>query len=267
MNSLLAPDKELSTASFYNSLSTLEKEGFLKFHKDKSGDSKKIEVKATLKASSLLGFLQYFLIQFSLINTNTMYTESIEIIKTLSNTDQFETTLIIEPDLNESPNLITSIIPMAVKTIKSLAIISKSIFLVSTDNLFEQYLSYDKSIDMNLSKVMGDGVIREPDKYFQLIVFPLYSKNIQYYGLNLVGILKEAKRLLTDDGMILIIHVKDIPESEHYYVQIFAENLKSSGYFTPYDSDEVIQNLENIGYQNLNSKSVNGVNYIIAHKV
>ncbi|MHA2100748.1 MAG: hypothetical protein ACW99A_18920, partial [Candidatus Kariarchaeaceae archaeon] len=266
INSILQPHKKLSTSSFYNSLKSLEKRHFIKFSKSESKDPKAIAVEPTEKAMSLIGFFHFFLIQNSIANEHGLDLQVNQVVNSLINMDELGSTLIIEPVLNKNSTLSTSIIPMANETIRIMAKKSKSIFLVSTDEFFSEYIDQGFS-NITRSQVMDSGIIREPDNYFDVIVFPLYRKNIHFGELDFQGILHEAKRLLSKEGVLLLIHLEDIPDTSHYFIRILAESLFASGYFTPYLASDIRQNLQKIGFTNIKSQSTNGINFIAAYQV
>lgn len=263
INSILQPHKKLSTSSFYNSLKSLEKRQFITFSKSNSIDPKAIEVKSTTRAMELIGFFHFFLIQNSIVAEHGLDLEVNSVLNSLINRSEIQSSLIIEPTLNIDSTLSTSIIPMAVETIRIMATKSKSIFLVSTDEFFSKYIDPDIGL-INRSQVMESGIIREPDNFFEVIVFPLYRKNIQFGNLDFQGILKEAKRLLTPNGILLLIHLEDIPDTSHYFIRILAESLFASGYFTPYLSSDILANLDRIGFKSIKQQSTNGINFIAA---
>lgn len=263
INAILQPHKKLSTSSFYNSLKNLEKRNFIEFSKSSSNDPKAVEVETTEKAMRLIGFFHFFLIQNSIANEHGLDIEVSQVVDMLIKRNEVDSTLIIEPELNKNSTLSTSIIPMANETIRIMAKKSKSIFLVSTDEFFSKYIDQGFS-NISRSQVMESGIIREPDNYFDIIVFPLYRKNINFGDLDFRGILKEAKRLLNDDGALLLIHLEEIPDTSHYFIRILAERLFASGYFTPYLASEIKNNLTQIGFTNIRSQSTNGINFIAA---
>ena len=258
INRLLYPMKKLSTGSFYNSLKKLAKRGFLFSETLKEKENKSSFVWLTGKGKSVVGFHQYYLMQHSIISTTIADQEIIHTITQLTTKQEFESIMVIEPDMETSPGLVTSIIPMATETLKSLGKISKRIFLLSTEILHAQYLSEGVS-NINRSQILEDGVIREPNNYFDLIIFPLYGRNIDYYGKNYVEILTETKRLLTEGGHLLVVHHESIESSESHYIYSFMNQLSTSGYYYPHLRTQTRQELLDLGFNQVTEQSVMGL--------
>ena len=261
INKLIQPSKRLSTSSFYNSLQKLKDMGYIKFH-SKDQEARTIEVSPTLAAEQLVSFLFFYLIQFQATTTDSRSKITPEIIFSLTRKNRFSAILIIDPASNASYGLVGSVIPSATETIKSLALSSEKTFLVSTTEFFDKYVEMGLK-NISHSSVMTDGTIREPNDYFDLIIFPLYGKNTDYFGKSFSGILAEARRLLRRDGRLLIIHLEPIKSTDHYFIQLFVEAIRKSGGYFSFTSEEIISELGKIGFYNFDIRSENGVNFIV----
>ncbi len=262
INRISQPSKRISTSSFYNSLQKLKEMGYLRFH-EKNQEARTIEVSPTPTADKLVSFLFFYLIQFQAGTTRNKRSKiTPEIIFSLTQRDHFSAILIIEPASNTSYSLIGSVIPSATETIRTLALSSEKTFLVSTTEFFSKYTEMGLQ-NINPSSVMADGTIREPNDYFDLIIFPLYGRNMDYFGKSFSGILAEAKRLLRSDGKLLIIHLEPIKPVNHYLIQLFVEALKKSGAYFSFTAKEITSELRKIGFHDFNSRSECGVSFVV----
>ncbi len=263
INRAIQPSKRLSTSSFYNSLQKLKEMGYLRFH-NKNQEARTAEVSTTPNAEKLISFLFFYLIQFQARTMSSHSQITPEIIFSLTKKDHFSAILIIDPTSHTSYSLISSVIPSATETIRNLALSSEKTFLVSTTQFLTNYIEMGLE-NINQSAVMTDGTIREPNDYFELIIFPLYGKNMDYFGKSFSGILSEAKRLLRKDGQLLVIHLEPIVTVDHYFIELFVEALKKSGEYFSFTSEEIISELRKIGFHNFSIRSENGVNFIICN--
>lgn len=262
MNSLLNPVKNLSTSSFYNSLRDLEQRGLVTFS-NLSDDPKAHTVEATEKSRSVLGFFYYYLIQNSIVQEHGLENAFNHAVTELIGDTEINRLMIIESESSESSDLSTSIIPLAMHNLKVFARISKSVFLLSTD---EFYTTFNASLDSKSSKIersrknSDDGKIREPDNYFDAIIIPLYQ------SLDIKSMIKELKRLLTANGVLILITFEEIhSDNDHYFVQVLVENLYASGYFTPYILNELKKVLIDFGFKSVKNQSIKGINLIAAY--
>lgn len=263
INSLLAPFKNLSTSSFYNSLKKLENRGFLKSVKTDNKDPKSMAITKDKKAEVALGFMFYYFIQHSLSLSSKGDNDPSNIIKTLCMKENFDSVMVIDPETSSSTKLITSIIPTAVETLRSIARASKNIYLLSTEELYDYYISQGIN-KLQSSQIREEGIIREAENTFDLIVFPLYDKNIIFNDLNYRDLLKEAKRLLMKGGNLVVIHLEEFQLTNNYFLDHFSKSLRLSGYIAAFDTDQIMNDLLEIGYENLQITKNMGINYISA---
>ena len=263
INSLLAPFKNLSTSSFYNSLKKLEHRGFLKSVKIDNKDPKSMAITKDKKAEVALGFMFYYFIQHTLSLSSKGDKDPSNIIKTLCMKKNFDSVMVIDPESSSSTKLIASIIPTAVETLRSIARASKNIYLLSTEELYKYYLAQGIK-NLQSSQIREGGIIREAENTFDLIVFPLYDKNIIFNDLNYRDLLKEAKRLLMKGGNLIVIHLEEFQPTNNYFLDFFSKSLKLSGYIAAFDADQIMNDLLEIGYDNLQITKNMGINYISA---
>ncbi len=257
INGLLSPHKKLSTSSFYNSLQKLEKKKYIKFEKIDNKDPKSLAVHKTALTEKVLGYMFYYFTQYQIKSPKVKAAKSLTIIQQLCKRNSFNNVMIIDPETQGSTKLIASIIPSAVETVKAIGKISRSVYLLSTRELYDYYLN--QSVD----KVISGGEEGSVDK-FDLIIFPLYNRNFEYNSIDHKEILIEIKRLLSADGSLIILHLEKLDDGGNYIIKHFIDSLSKSGYFDPIDGDYFKYQLEKLKFKEVRKQLQDGVNYIVA---
>lgn len=259
VNSLLTPFKKLSTSSFYNSLQKLNKRKLIKFENIDNKDPKSLAVFKTEKTDKVIGFMFYYFTQYQLSSNQNRF-QPLEIFKQLTGKNNFDNVMVIDPEKRTGIKLISSIIPSAVDTLKDLAKVSKGVSLLSTKDLYEYYIN--QGVDNVISSTVVNEVVREPDNFFDLIVYPMYDRDIAEQEMESDNILEEVKRILTPGGKIIILHLEKIVGNNHYLLQHFLGTLKKSGYFNPPTSEYFIERLNSKGFKDLEKYVSDGISYI-----
>lgn len=262
INALLSPFKKLSTSSFYNSLQKLNKRDLLKFENIDNKDPKSLAVEKTNKTEKVIGFMFYYFTQYQLSHRRNRF-QPVKVFNKLTGKTNYNNVMVIDPEKKTGVRLVSSIIPSAVDTLKDLATSSKSVSLLSTKELYEYYI--DKGVENVISSAIDqNNVVREPDNFFDLVVYPMYDKELASEEMDHKEILSEIKRILSGDGHIIILHLEAIEDHNHYLIQHFLETMKKSGYFNPPDSDYFISKLEQMGFVDVTKFVEFGISYIVA---
>ena len=149
--------------------------------------------------------------------------------------------------------------------IKAIAKISRDTFLLSAEMLYDFY--QDQGINnLHRSQVLS-GRIREAGDNFDLIILPLYDNNIQFQDMKYLDILRDTQRLLTDNGVMLIIHLNKIKSDDNnYFLSHFVSSLNKTKFYSPFDEEDIIKDINSLGLEKQNSVYKNGVNYILIRK-
>lgn len=181
--------KSLSTSSFYNNLSNLEKRGLITSNYNIKGKIESIEI-TNLTGPLMEVVLQHF-VRFG-VRTEypTMLIMKEAIIKKLGKS-RFENLLIVW--LNEYIDL--KLLRIAYEASESMFILSK--------NDFSRDLTSRGMENVTFSSIHGE-MIREPNNIFDIVFFPFYYRNYTISGLGHSELLKEAARVTKKNGVVII---------------------------------------------------------------
>jgi Fe2+ or Zn2+ uptake regulation protein len=216
---LLNRDQKFSTSSFYNSLKNLEGKGLVKSNKDER--NKVISVEATQYTEILINTISKHVIRFGLIEAenNRNLSEIIkEVIKNeilkLREKKRFGTALYIS--FGDFINA---------KCIKVLFKATDNLFLLLKEELFENISKIGLENIQNTS--IFNNTIREPDNFFDTVIIPYHFKSNEMKDLTKETILREAFRIIKEDGVVLIHGYTELPDIEHALINIFIKWVKS----------------------------------------
>ncbi|MFX1366574.1 MAG: hypothetical protein ACFFCE_01215 [Promethearchaeota archaeon] len=193
---------DLSTSSFYNSLSTLEKKGLLAFKRNKKG---KIEtISATSLTKSVINVInQYFLL--SIINDTKFDIIFPKKVITENNQIHYENLLIVW--------LHDYVAPYSLNYFNEFA---DEIYLLANRSI------YDDLLKVGLKKIkyssMYKKIIREPDNIFNAVIIPRYCENPDFFNLSRIGLLKEIVRVTRPEGEIILITRNEVPIVQNFLI-------------------------------------------------
>lgn len=195
--------KKISTSSFYNSLTKMNKLGLIE---EIPGTGKKSEIKASDTTYEILDMMSNFLI------SSTMDMTEIEIdfigeiekrikMKSLGEVLVLDTSKYIDLHL--------------IEYLKDRA---KTISILSLDENRQDLL-----IDENIyTTQMRNDIIREPDASFRSIIIPVYLQKL-FRNTNLLA---ETYRILKPDGVMIITALSQFQSNENYFINSLLEKFK-----------------------------------------
>ncbi|MHA2502766.1 MAG: hypothetical protein ACXAE3_07855 [Candidatus Kariarchaeaceae archaeon] len=256
INDLVKNHKPLSTSSFYRSLKKLAERGFLE--EKKSSDvhyRNAVEVYPTQYASRILGYMMHFMVLYNQDISVLEYIES-NLTKELTphlNPEDLRIVHIIDPSISiySATDLISSILPDAVRIRQIL----ERLMMPSPGIAFSiDTMSTEQIFDWN-----------DPGNRSDLVVFPLYEKNISYQGLSYLEILEKTKPMVKPGKFYLLIHLDPLT-SDHHYIDILGGLLDKSTYFATYDSEVLDASLQDIGLHVINRFSYRGVSFVLVKR-
>lgn len=216
---LLQKDKPFSTSSFYNSLKNLETKGLVKSNKDER--DKIVSVEATQYTEILINTISKHVIRFGLIEVEKNRNLP-DIIKEVIEKEILK--------LKEKKKLETALYVSFGDYINAKCI---KILFKATDNLF---VLLKKEISENISKLglenvqnttIFNGTIRESDNFFDAVIIPYHFKSTDIKGLTKETILKEAFRIIKENGIVIIHGYTELPNIEHALLNIFIKWVKN----------------------------------------
>lgn len=204
-NSLKPPS--LSTSSFYNSLKTLALRGLVKFNLGKSSgksQKKKIEtVEATEDAELVLKYIYgYFLVM--MVNDVQYFTNILgEIVKRVG-ASHFESLLTVNVSEDVDFNLL-----------KFLSELADQVYFLSREELNEDLKKSE--FENLLFTNMINNIIREPNDIFDIAIVPGYEKDLEFYELSRIDLLKELKRVIKVGGVVISVVRAHFPDIKNFY--------------------------------------------------
>jgi DNA-binding PadR family transcriptional regulator len=227
-------NSNLSTSSFYNNLSNLEERGLVEFHLNHKGRVKKVET--TKLANSLLKYLLQFFMDSSVIPDFIKFDEGLtDRIKKISNKEHLENIMAVW--------FSEHIFLRLINFFKALA---NEVFILSEKESYGNYTKTDLK-DVHISKLYKKK-IREPNDIIEMIAIPTYKKNIDFFGMNRVEVLKELHRVLQPGGMIIIVTKASFPFTEDEAADVLLKIYKESISDTIFTEEELKQDLEAAGF-------------------
>jgi DNA-binding PadR family transcriptional regulator len=227
-------NSDLSTSSFYNNLSNLEKRGLVKFNVNHKGRVKTVE--ATPLTNYLLKYLLQFFMDSSVIPDVIQFDEGLkERIKNISNKDHLENIMGVWFSKH--------IFLRLVNLFKTLA---DEVFILSKKENYDSYIETEL-MDIHISKVYKKR-IREPNDVIEMVAIPDYRKNTNFFGMSEVEVLKELHRILQPGGMIIVVTKADFPLTDDITADLLLKIYKESISDTLFTEEELKKDLEKAGF-------------------
>jgi Fe2+ or Zn2+ uptake regulation protein len=216
---LLNEDKKISTSSFYNSLKNLEGKGLVKSNRDEN--HKITSVEATQYTEVLINTISKHVIRFGLIEAekNKIFPD---IIKEVIENE------ILNPNKGKKAGTALYVSfgdDVNTKCIKNLFKTTDNLFLLLKKEIFEKISNIGLENIKNTS--IFNNTIREPDNFFDIVIIPYHFKTTDIEDISKETILKEAFRIIKDDGVVLIHGYTELPNIEHALLSVYINWVKN----------------------------------------
>jgi Fe2+ or Zn2+ uptake regulation protein len=202
-----------SSSSLYYSLDQLESKGLVKYNRDEN--RKVISVEATQYTEILINTILKHVVKFGLIDTEQnkflpKIIKEVIIDKILSTLDKknFGTLLYIW-----FSDLINA------KCAKLFSSLSNNLFVLSSLPAFESVQKL--GIENIQFTSIFNSTIRESDRFFDGVIIPYHFKSTNFEEVSKEEILKEAFRVVKDNGIVIIHSYTEIPNINHAIFDIF----------------------------------------------
>lgn len=213
--SWLEEPTRFSSSSLYYSLDQLEAKGLVKYNRDEN--DKVVSVEATQYTGILINTILKHVVKFGLIDTEQnkflpgIIKEVVrdKILSTLSMTN-FGTFLYIW-----FSDLINA------KCLELFSSLSNNLFVLSSPTAFENVLKLGIKNAQNTS--IFNGTIRESDNFFDGVIIPYHFKYTNFDNVSKEELLKEAFRVIKDNGVVVIHSYTEIPSINHAIFDIFVK--------------------------------------------
>jgi Fe2+ or Zn2+ uptake regulation protein len=211
--SWLKEPTKFSSSSLYYSLDQLESKGLVKYNRDENG--KVISVEATQYTEILINTILKHVVKFGLIDTEQnkflpgIIKEVVdEKILSLLGKNNFGTLLYIW-----FSDLVNA------KCMNIFSSLSDNLFVLSNQVAFESVRKLD--IDNVQNTSIFNSTIRESDKFFDGVIIPYHFKYTNFENVSKEAILKEAFRVVKNNGVVIIHSYTEIPNINHAIFNIF----------------------------------------------
>ncbi|MBD3339781.1 MAG: hypothetical protein GF353_11770 [Candidatus Lokiarchaeota archaeon] len=230
--------RELSTSSFYNSLKTLERYGLVSFNyaktKTKSGREKIETVEATEEARLLLNTIfNYFF--YSIIDDYDYFLELTQFVLNRIGSTDFSNILTV--------NLTGE---FDVKQLRALFELANDAFILCTSDIFK---SLERIGFENIKhSSIYNNKIREPKGIFDVAVIPNYKKDSEFYGLSRISFLKEVKRVVSENGVVVLTVRSPLPQTGDFYAQKVLDAFGSAVEDRVFTKQEIKNEIEQVGF-------------------
>lgn len=206
--------KDIATSSFYNNLSNLKKKGFISFSRSEVKKNKTDLIETTpLAKNAIKSVNNYFM--SALVHLANVGNEQ---ILELMGEDHFEKGLVVS--MSDFLNL--DLFPFLVGIVDKLYILTK-------EEVFRDLLALGFK-NFELSKI-DNGIIREPENFFDISVIPFYFRNPENYEITRIELLKELIRVTKSESWIVIASRAKLPKTQNYFanevLRIYGESLEN----------------------------------------
>ena len=225
----LGQNKPFSSSSLYYSLDNLERNGLVKFNYDDM--NRKESVEATQYTEILINTILKHIIKFGLIEAEqSKYLPGIikEVVEE-KESKHFGTMLYVW-----FSNFIN------ITCVNTFSAITDNLFVLSKEEAFENVSKLGLKNVQNSS--LFNKTIRESDNFFDGVIIPYHFRTANLKGVGKSAILKEAFRIIKNDGVVIIHGYTKIPEINHAFFNIFTEWVNDIYKDIVFYSEEEFQN-------------------------
>ena len=244
-NSLKEEKADLSTSSFYNSLNTLEKRGLVAFYY-KQGKKKQIEtVEATKMTKSTILALEHYFLR-SVVNDYEYLVNLAEKMLDIIGQSHFETLITVW--LSDLLDL---------NLLKYFTKIANEVSILSKAEIYEDLVKIGLK-NINYTN-MYNKVIREPNDFFNLAVVPSYRRNIEFFGLSRIDLLKELIRVTKKGGIVIISGRTAFTSTKNYYADELLKRYSESISERIFDEKELKDDMIKAGLTKVDSFDFEGL--------
>jgi DNA-binding MarR family transcriptional regulator len=229
LNAQLEKSK-ISRSSFYNSLEKLKSKGFVVIKENPKG--KGSTVKATPLAREAIRQNNIF----SIWGNIDLQTITFEIIDKLSKkTDASVVNSQILVLCDELDNI---------ETLNLLDKTADKTYILSDEESFDKYLR--RGLEYPQSKFI-DGIIREPDNFFDRGIISKYHASTEVFGLPAKELLKELVRIVKPGKYIVLTSFDAFPATNNMILDSIMGDLVLNTYFSPSTKKSLKRDFNEIG--------------------
>ncbi|MFX1445585.1 MAG: transcriptional repressor [Promethearchaeota archaeon] len=213
-NSLKEERPDLSTSSFYNSLNTLKKKGLVAFNY-KLGIKKQIEtIEATKTTRLAILALEHYFLRTTVSDFGYLLKVGEKILDIIGQSH------------------LETLITVWLSDILDLNLLEYFTKIANEVSILSKVDIYEDLVKIGLKNInytnMYNNVIREPNEFFNLAVVPSYKRNLDFFGLSRIDLLKELIRVTKKDGVIIISGRTAFSSTQNFYADELLKRYSES---------------------------------------
>ncbi|MHA1149468.1 MAG: hypothetical protein ACTSR8_14620 [Promethearchaeota archaeon] len=206
----LKDKKKLTTGKFYHSLKKLKSKRLLEF----DGDAGKVSVKPTNYTKFVSKLLMKFIINNDIMNSQEYRDEFSEKFLEKFGNIRFNRVLSI---------WLSEYIPYSIA--EQIAAYSDESYILAKNEIIET--DGKNTSDFRYTEIIN-GKIREHDDFYDGAIIPVYKRNPKFKNLSNTEILKEISRVTKPDGLIALIAVADIKNTDNIFIDEILKVYKTA---------------------------------------
>lgn len=252
--SYMDSEKQISTSSFYNTLSNLEDKGLLQTINN--NHSAKIR---SIKRTEFTSYIPRLLLKFLLnnnMNNAENWTEIIETFLGEIGDESFSNVLVAF----FTENIITPLLQKFTEYADSLS-------LLSSHQTFEDMKNLNKANfkDIRFSEVF-EGKIRDLNGVFDAVIAPVYKKDPKFYDIPRKEWVTEFARVTKNQGIVCLVSLSDLPLINNIFVDELIHLYKIYVKNRIFTKNELKSDLEDAGLKDIKLVEHKGLNIAIGRK-
>ena len=124
--------------------------------------------------------------------------------------------------------------------------VADEVYLLATEHIFESMVKM--GFDKLKSTTMFNNVIREPNDIFDIAIIPEYERELDFFGLSRIDILKEVIRVVKPGGMVVIFVRSPIPQVDNFYAKELLKNYEESISGRIFTEEEIKEDLNAVRF-------------------
>ena len=237
----------MSSSSFYHSLDNLENRGLIKYN---FGESNKVEtIEGTEYTEILINTILKHFIKFGLVER--------EQNRTLPDIVRNSCKEIFKEKCNKMlyVNFTNFIFPDYIKALSSL---TNELFILSNPEVYENFSNQELKQFQRTS--LYEDTIREAENFYDIVIIPYINEFDNIQGTNRSKLLKEAIRVVNNNGIVIINGFLHIPKQDLGILNIFRDWIKNNyGELNLFSKEKFRKELDMAGAVNIEFTVNNGI--------
>ncbi|TXT58547.1 MAG: hypothetical protein BAJALOKI2v1_350042 [Promethearchaeota archaeon] len=221
----------ISKGSFYYSLNSLEKRGFVKFRMDSKGKIKTVE-KTEISLMLIENMIEHFIRFVGVAYDFSIVKELVDLLLERIGKKEIESILVVWLYL-----------AFDMRLLKILENLSKKLFILSRIEEKDRFKEVGL-MDIEISSILNEK-IREANDIFDIVAIP-YSSRYGLNGMKLIDILNEGMRVLKRDGVLVAIMEKEAPVVDHAGLDRLRELYNKANEEEIYTKKEILEILDRL---------------------